>query len=206
LLPREAELAEQFEVSRQAVREALKVLAAKGLVQSRRRTGTRVLPRSHWNLFDADVLAWHPLGIGASRLLADLGELRMLIEPAAAEYAARRGDETAVSAISAALANMRANVSDPEAFRQADAGFHVAVFSASGNEFIGHLADILGPLLQASFRIQDETRGALAAASVVPLHEAVFRAILSRDGNGARERMAELLDFAARNAASLGFV
>ena len=100
-MPREAELAMQFCVSRQAVREALKVLAAKGLVQSRRRTGTRILPRASWNLLDPDVLAWHPPANFGPRLLADLGELRRLIEPAAAEFAATRGDRAVVAAIGA---------------------------------------------------------------------------------------------------------
>jgi DNA-binding FadR family transcriptional regulator len=90
LLPREAELASQFGVSRQAIREALKVLAAKGLVASRRRTGTHVLPRSSWNLLDPDVLAWHPPERVPRDLLKDLIELRFLIEPAAAEAAASR--------------------------------------------------------------------------------------------------------------------
>jgi DNA-binding FadR family transcriptional regulator len=203
LLPREAELAEQFSVSRQAIREALKVLAAKGLVQSRRRTGTRVLPRTSWNLFDPDVLAWHPLASIASRLLLDLGELRMLIEPGAAEFAATRGSETAIAAIESALKTMRRSVDQPEDFRQADAGFHVAVFAAAGNEFIAHLAEILGPLLQASFRIQDEARGALIARAVVPLHDAVFEAIVARDGPRARQKMRELLELAERNATEL---
>jgi DNA-binding FadR family transcriptional regulator len=205
LLPREAELAEKFEVSRQAVREALKVLAAKGLVQSRRRTGTRVLPRSDWNLFDPDVLAWHPQTSGTSRLLVDLAELRMLIEPAAAESAAVRGSEAAIASVATALEVMRGNSDHPEIFQRADADFHVAIFAAGGNEFIAHLAEILGPLLQASFRIQDEARGALIARSVVPLHEAVYEAIVARDGTRARNMMTELLLQAERNAAEIGF-
>jgi DNA-binding FadR family transcriptional regulator len=205
LLPREAELAEQFAVSRQAIREALKVLAAKGLVQSRRRTGTRVLPRGAWNLFDPDVLAWHPLTGSASRLLADLAELRMLIEPAAAEFAATRGNDDAIAAITSAMKAMQAAVSRPDDLRKADADFHVAVFAAGGNEFIAQLAEILGPLLQASFRIQDEAPNAAASGATVPLHEAVLGAIVARDGPRARQKMTELLDYAASNAAGLGF-
>jgi DNA-binding FadR family transcriptional regulator len=181
------------------------VLAAKGLVQSRRRTGTRVLPRSDWNLFDPDVMAWHPLTDPQSRLLADLGELRMLIEPAAAGYAAERASDGDIAGIGAAVQAMRDNIANAEIFQRADAGFHVAVFSASRNEFIAHLATVLGPLLQASFRIQDEAREERIARTVVPLHEAVFHAIAARDGDMARTRMSELLEYAGRNAAALGF-
>src|SRR5207244_4849669 len=90
LLPRESELAAEHQVSRQAIREALKVLAAKGLVASRRRAGTRVRARAFWNLLDPNVLAWHPAGNVDPTFLNDLVELRQLIEPAAAELAARR--------------------------------------------------------------------------------------------------------------------
>ena len=91
-LPRESELAEQFGVSRQAVREALKVLAAKGLVTSRRRAGTFVVPRANWNLLDPDVIAWHPPEKFSPAFLRDIIELRRLIEPAAAAFAAERGE------------------------------------------------------------------------------------------------------------------
>jgi DNA-binding FadR family transcriptional regulator len=204
LLPREAMLAEQFSVSRQAVREALKVLAAKGLVVSRRRTGTCVLPRSSWNLLDPDVLAWHPPQKLATRLLTDLEELRRLIEPAAASFAATRGNDAAIAAIGAALEEMRDAASAPEAFRRADAGFHVAIFAASGNEFIGRLSDILGPLLQASFRLQHEVAGADIGESVVLLHEAIYQAIVVRDGDAARQRMENLLEVASRHLSTFG--
>jgi len=195
-------LAEQFSVSRQAVREALKVLAAKGLVVSRRRTGTCVLPRSSWNLLDPDVLAWHPPQRLATRLLADLEELRRLIEPAAAAFAAIRGDEAGIAAIGAALEEMRLAVSAPDAFRDADAGFHVAVFAACGNEFISRLSDILGPLLQTSFRIRHEVGGLAIGEPVVLMHEAIFQAIVARDGNAARQQMENLLDASARQVST----
>ena len=202
-LPREAELAMQFCVSRQAVREALKVLAAKGLVQSRRRTGTRILPRASWNLLDPDVLAWHPPANFGPRLLADLGELRRLIEPAAAEFAATRGDRAGVAAIGAALGEMQRSVDAPEAFRHADAGFHVAVFAASGNEFISRLSDILGPLLQASFQLHDQARGKDINAEGVPMHEMIYAAIVAGNGVKARREMENLLSAVSRDIAEI---
>ena len=106
-LPREAELAARYGVSRQAVREALKVLAAKGLVVSRRRAGTRVTPRLTWNLLDPDVLAWHPPEAIDHAFFKDLVELRRLIEPAAATFAAQRGDAEKIAPITAAFERMR---------------------------------------------------------------------------------------------------
>ena len=81
-----------YGVSRQGVREALKVLAAKGLVASQRRAGTIVMPRAMWNLLDADVLAWHPMGRNSGDTVSDLFELRQLMEPLAAARAAERSD------------------------------------------------------------------------------------------------------------------
>ena len=153
-LPRESELAEQFGVSRQAVREALKVLAAKGLVASRRRTGTSVLPRASWNLLDPDVLAWHSPESIRKEFLDDLVELRRVIEPAAAALAARRVDPERLSRIKAALDGMRANVDNEPQFLEADAEFHAALLAASGNSLFERLSTIIGPVLDVSFKVQ----------------------------------------------------
>jgi GntR family transcriptional regulator, galactonate operon transcriptional repressor len=157
-LPREAELATQFGVSRQAVREALKVLAAKGLVASRRRTGTSVLPRSSWNLLDPDVLAWHPPERVPPDFLKDLVELRRLIEPAAAERAATRATAEEIAALGTALDAMRATVDDRAAFIEADVEFHALVSAASGNVLFDRLSAMYAPLLGASFALQGRIR------------------------------------------------
>jgi GntR family galactonate operon transcriptional repressor len=190
-LPREAELSRQFSVSRQAVREALKVLAAKGLVSSRRRAGTHVMPRSAWNLLDPDVLAWHQPEALSPEFLSDLVEIRRLIEPAAAGFAATRGDPNQIARIGAALDKMREAVGSQDEFYAADVEFHLAIFSASGNALIDRLSTILGPLLEASFRRQ---RGAVASTeTVVAVHEAVYRAILDGDTERARRTMESIL-------------
>ncbi len=203
LLPPEADLAGEFSVSRQAVREALKVLAAKGLVASRRRTGTRVLPRGSWNLLDPDILAWYTPERIPAQLLADLIEVRRLIEPTAAEYAATRGDKAAKDAIRAALEDMRNGASNAEAFRDADAKFHAAVFMASGNQIIERLSDIIGPMLRASFLAQDRARGMQPAASVIPAHESIYDAIVAGNGESARHEMEALLSRASREVAAI---
>ncbi|HVZ15436.1 MAG TPA: FadR/GntR family transcriptional regulator [Bauldia sp.] len=203
LLPPEAELATEFSVSRQAVREALKVLAAKGLVASRRRTGTRVLPRASWNLLDPDILAWYTPERIPAQLLADLIEVRRLIEPAAAELAALRGEKNAKDGIFAALEEMRRAATDALAFREADARFHAAVFMASGNQIIERLSDIIGPMLRASFMVQDQARGMQPAAAVIPAHESIYDAIVAGNGTSARHEMEALLSRASREVAAI---
>src|SRR3569832_901286 len=91
-LPGEVEFSEQLQVSRSAYREAVRILAAKGLGESRPKAGTRVSERSRWNLLDPDVLAWTFEGEPSDEFIRDLFELRMIVEPAAAELAARRRD------------------------------------------------------------------------------------------------------------------
>src|SRR6476620_11614265 len=106
LMPDDAIVAEPS-VSRTVVREAIKVLAAKGLVESRPKTGTRVRPRSDWNLIDPDVLAWQ-LKAGPTReFLEDALELRRMIEPGAARLAAARATDEEIEALEQALAAMR---------------------------------------------------------------------------------------------------
>jgi DNA-binding FadR family transcriptional regulator len=156
LLPREAELSEKYSVSRQAVREALKVLSAKGLISSRRRAGTRVRPRNEWNLLDPDVVAWHPLGNLPPTFHCELFELRRLLQPAAAAFAATRAGPREIARISDALDAMRGSVGNPPAFQDAVVEFHMAIFAASGNSLIERLNVILGPLLAASYRILPE--------------------------------------------------
>jgi DNA-binding FadR family transcriptional regulator len=200
-LPREAELSRQFAVSRQAVREALKVLAAKGLVSSRRRAGTHVVPRASWNLLDPDVLAWHKADALPADFVRDLVELRRLIEPAAAEHAANRGDARKIAQIGASLEAMRTAVDDRDLFFAADVEFHLAIFSASGNALIDRLSTILGPLLEASFRMQRDTVG--DPEGLVGVHNAVFDAIVAGDAPRARDAMEALLARASDKASRL---
>src|SRR4029079_13759251 len=84
----EVEFSKTLDVSRTAYREAIQVLTAKGLVESRPKAGTRVLPRSRWNLLDPVVLAWAFSGEPNIGFVRDLFELRAMVEPEAARLAA----------------------------------------------------------------------------------------------------------------------
>ncbi len=193
-LPGESELAAQFGVGRQVVREAIKVLAAKGLVASRRRTGTAVLPRVSWNLLDPDVIAWHSPGEIGKEFLDDLIELRRAIEPAAAELAARRVDPERLARIKAALDGMRENVDNQPAYLQADVEFHAALLTASGNGLFERLSTIIGPILEMSFTLQAEEGWRLKIG--VEQHAAVYDAIERGDAKAARSTMEEIVSTA----------
>ncbi len=200
-LPREAELAKQFDVSRQAVREALKVLAAKGLVAPRRRTGTTVLPRSVWNLLDPDVLAWHAPGHISPDFLLDLIELRRVIEPAAAALAARRADPERLARLEGALAAMRANSDDVPAFLEADTEFHTAMLSATGNTLFERLSNIIRPALEMALAPQAQSATSFNLA--IEQHSAVYDAIARGDSEAARRSMEEILAIAHGNIVRL---
>ena len=197
-LPREAQFARDFAVSRQAIREALKVLAAKGLVASRRRTGTRVLERSEWNLLDPDVLAWHPADQLPTKFMDDLVDLRRIIEPAAAALAAVRRTPDSLAEIRDALEQMEAAADDADAFNAADTAFHAAVFAASGNDLIDRLRPILRPPLAAgpapvsNLRPPHDEKGGL--------HRRVYEAIRDGSPDRARISMVHILDAAGGEA------
>ncbi len=190
-LPRESELAEQFGVSRQAVREALKVLAAKGLLVSRRRTGTAVLPRAAWNLLDPDVLAWQSPETIGKEFLGDLMELRWAIEPIGAELAARRADPERLARIKEAVDSMRANLEIRHLFLEADREFHVALLTASGNGLFERLSTIIGPVLSVSFRLQAQASQGFDIA--LEQHAAVYEAVAEGDPETARNTMEKIL-------------
>lgn len=195
LLPKEVALQAEFGASRQAVREALKVLGAKRMISARKRAGTSVSPRSDWDLLDADVLSWHTPGSLPDTVLRDLVELRRVIEPLAATLAARRADAKALAKIGAALDDMRRGVADRTMFFKADIAFHLSIFEASGNGLVRQLSAILAPLLRISFDLQMKVHEPLSQGYAA--HAAVFHAIKSGDAVTASAAMNRLLDRAS---------
>jgi len=191
LLPREPELMAEYRVSRTSVREALKVLAAKGLIETRQRVGTRVRPQDLWNLFDSDVLSWHQRQGRGEAILRDLVELRQVIEPAAARYAAGRARMADLHRLEKAVEAMQAGIHDMTAYARADVDFHMAVFKASQNALFARLAHIVADFLEISFQIQqralnDEDN---RIQDDVDGHRRIFDAINRGDGNAAAEHM-----------------
>ena len=196
VLPREDELAATLGVGRGSVREAVKTLAAKGLLETRPRVGVRVRAREDWRLLDAAVLAWHPDIAGDAGLLAGLIEARRVIEPAAAELAARRATAADLAAIEAAYLAMRAAVpGDPPACREADLAFHAGIVAASHNVMLKGLVGPIEAALRAVFAV---TKPMMTARSpALAAHGEVLERIRLRDTGGARLAMERLIDIAA---------
>jgi GntR family galactonate operon transcriptional repressor len=192
MLPKEAELMVQFETSRTTIREAVKVLSAKGLLETRQKRGTLVRPREAWNLLDPDVLAWSIAGSPDPRLTHELTELRRLVEPGAAGLAAERHDAGQLALLAGALADMRAALDDPRAYYSADLAFHRALFIATNNPFIDRLGSIVDVVLAVSFALQ--RRSLIPSEKGLVLHEAVFARVADRDRAGAEQAMLALIE------------
>ncbi len=186
-LPRDAELIERFQASRTAIREAMKVLTAKGLIQARQRAGTTVRPRAEWDLLDADVLSWHDPDTISDTLVGDLVELRQFLEPKAARLAAQRATEDDIEAMQAAYDRMARAAADPTGFYAADIAFHLAVFAGCHNLLIQRLSGIVGTVLMLRFRLQGPGLVDLKEASEA--HGRVIDRIRHRDRAGAERAM-----------------
>ncbi|MFJ9408270.1 FadR/GntR family transcriptional regulator [Streptomyces sp. NPDC101393] len=190
------DLLEELDISQTVLREAIKVLSTKGLVDARQKRGTFVRPQEEWNLLDADVLRWKLEAGASSDFFADLLELRRSIEPAAAALAAERRTDDDLAALDAALSAMAATDSDPVLLVRADASFHTAMLIASNNRFYAQMYRVIVPVL-----IQRD-RAVHADGEVDhphPAHAAVVQAVRDRDVDGAYVAMLELLDLSARD-------
>lgn len=200
VLPNETELGASFEVSRTALREGIKVLTAKGLLASRTRTGTRVRPRTEWNMLDPDVLAWRMGADIPQQFIHDLVEFRRAIEPLAASLAAERATEAQIAQIERAYFDMEDAGDNVEASEEPDLRFHQLILLASGNELLAPLGAMIETALRTSFRMATPT----IKLEALPVHKAVLDAIKSRDPSTAWKTMYQLLDHAiAYNSAVL---
>ncbi|WP_051328519.1 FadR/GntR family transcriptional regulator [Geminicoccus roseus] len=192
MLPKEAELMTELHTSRTSIREAVKVLSAKGLLETRQKRGTLVRPREAWNLLDPDVLVWSIAGGPDPRLTHELTEMRRLIEPGAVALAAERHNEAQLAALAAALADMRRALNDPLAYYVADLAFHRALFTATGNPFIDRLGSVVDAVLAVSFALQ--RRSLIPQEQGLILHETVFERVAARDVAGAKQAMLDIIE------------
>jgi DNA-binding FadR family transcriptional regulator len=190
VLPTEGDFSALLEVSRTSFREAIKLLAGKGLVESRPKTGTRVRQRSDWNMLDPDVTAW-AFRTGPDREYARaFFEFRHIIEPAAASIAARRRDEEDLEKMRQGLTGMAAANSRDE-WIGPDLSFHTAILEATRNELLISLGHLLEPALTRSFAIANVEPSKRQAS--VPLHRAVYTAIELGETDAAQAAMSYLL-------------
>jgi GntR family galactonate operon transcriptional repressor len=187
----EPELSLQFKVSRPVLREALKMLGAKGLIESRPKTGTRVRPRADWNLLDPDVIAWqYEAGFDRSFLQA-ICEIRLMFEPMSAGYAATRATADEVVRIEECCQLLQDAVDSIELYIPADLQFHTAICSAAHNELLQRIITTLETPLRASRVITSQLPG--ANQNAMPLHWDITEAIRSRDEQAAEVAMRKLI-------------
>ncbi|MEY9926309.1 GntR family galactonate operon transcriptional repressor [Catenulispora sp. GP43] len=177
-------------VSKTVVREALRVLASKGLIDSRQKRGTFIRPRADWNLLDADLLRWQGMGVPDEGFLENLAEVRAIVEPAGARLAAARRTEQDLAALEEALAAMAAAEGDVEANVEADLLFHRALLAAANNELLTRMEVVI----EAGLRVRDRfVHGAEHADDAVPAHRSVLDAVRAQDPDAAARAVEDLL-------------
>ena len=192
ILPTEAELCARLAVSRSALREGFRLLAGKGLIASRRKVGTMVRPRTEWNMFDSDVLAWHLAAAPTDGFVTDLFEVRRIIEPWAASLAAQRADVPRIARIRAAYGDMVRSQGKADDLLDADLRFHETILEATGNAFLVSFGALIESALRASFQLS-WSGSAHTPEYSLRRHLHVAEAIRGRKPQEAFALMSELL-------------
>lgn len=197
-LPAETVYLSQLGVSRTTLREAIKVLAAKGLVFAKPKTGTVVRAREHWNLLDPAVLTWEAASDGFADTLGELFEIRRLIEPEGAALAAQRHDAVAAGAMHAAFEALAPQADAGADALDVDITFHLTILKAAGNRYLSALGAVIDTVIRSTARLALGRPGGLGHS--MGLHQAVLDAVLARDEVAARAAMHRLLADAEQDA------
>jgi DNA-binding FadR family transcriptional regulator len=196
-LPTEAELCEEYGVSRTTVREALKKLHGKGLVAGTPRSGTRVLATKRWNQFDADLLEWCFDSELSESLLQELYEIRVCFEPEACRVAALHAQPEDYERLGKAFDAMAALRTVPLKVIDADLEFHMAIVDATHNRFFITLGTAVKTALRLSFSLL-QGRPDMPEAEL-RLHGRIAEAIAGGRGEDAAQIMRELIEISAQN-------
>lgn len=195
-------LESELGVSRTVLRESLKVLTAKGLVDARQKRGTFVTERDTWNMLDDEVLSWRSTEQGDITLFEELAEVRQIFEPAVAALAARRATDEDIAALAECLDEMERTAADPDAGHAADAdlAFHAALLRATHNGLLASLRGVIEHGLRQRDLLVHADPG---AEDPVPSHRAVLAAVRDHDAELAAETMRTLLAQAAQDFQAL---
>jgi len=183
-LPPEATLLAEFGVSRPVLREAIRVLVAKGLVLSRQRAGAIVRARNEWHLLDPDVLYWLIQSLPQGEFVDTLLTVRRIFEPAAAAISARLASDEALRGIAQAYAGMEAARSAEELL-EPDLAFHRRIAEATGNDLLSYIGNMLSLALRESIKLS--SRHPNTHALSLPRHKAILTALLARDPLAAHQ-------------------
>lgn len=191
-IPPEPTLCDELGVSRTVVREAVKSLAAKGMLVTGPKVGTRVMPSDHWNWFDPDVVTWQSKAGLTREFLRDLQELRRVVEPAAVRLAAERATPADIADIETAYAGMKDAIENGGDYVTHDLRFHQGLLRACHNRMVVQMSKALGALLRTSFEIST-TRPDGPSLSL-PMHRAVLDAVIARAPQKAERAILVLID------------
>ena len=183
-LPSEAVLLAEYEVSRPVLREATRVLVAKGLVLSRQRAGATVRPRSEWHLLDPDVLYWLIQTQPPPDFVETLLTTRRVFEPAAAALAAKVATEAELRGIAEAYAGMEAARTAAELL-EPDLAFHRRIAEATHNDLLAYIGNMLSLALRESIKLSSQLPNTHALS--LPRHKAILTALLNRDPLAAQQ-------------------
>jgi len=183
-LPLEATLLAEYGVSRPVLREAVRVLVAKGLVLSRQRAGAIVRPRNEWHLLDPDVLYWLIQSLPQAEFVETLLTVRRIFEPAAAAISARVASDEALRGIAQAYAGMEAAASADDLL-EPDLAFHRRIAEATGNDLLSYIGNMLSLALRESIKLS--SRHPNTHALSMPRHKAILTALLARDPLAAHQ-------------------
>jgi DNA-binding FadR family transcriptional regulator len=190
--PVEADLCKQYGASRSILREAVKMLTAKGLLGARPRQGTWVQPEESWNLFDPDVMRWLLERKFSLSLLIEFTQIRLAVEPAAAAMAATEAGPAEKAAIEHALSRMQAAEHGEDDPLSSDIAFHISILRASGNRFYAQLRELIETALRFSIRTTNRFKGVRLAS--VNDHKKVSDAILAGNPAAAEKAMRALIE------------
>ena len=196
-LPHESDLLARFAVSRPVLREVLKTLAAKGLVVSKTKIGTRVRPERHWNFFDSDLLRWKVQQGLDAEFQAHLADLRRAVEPLGAALAAQRRTVADIARLRACVAAMACPDHGRRSFAEADALFHVTLADISGNPLLRSMAAAIEAALLAAFARSSAMEDPGHHARTVAGHAAIVDAIEARNGPAASAAILRVIDLGA---------
>lgn len=191
-LPGELELAAEFGISRTTVREALRVLSTCGLIEARRRIGTVVQSREHWNLLDATILERLGRWDGGAPVFREMMAARLAFEPPIAGLAAEGGSARDAAALEAAVEAMAAALPDDvAAFAEAELEFHMALVGAAHNRFVELTSRPIRVVLKASSA--RTVRLSLSHDRMIAGYRRVSEAVRLRDASAATNAMTALL-------------
>lgn len=199
-LPREIELAAQFDVSRTSIRESLSILKAKGLIAARQKAGTHVRERINWNMMDAELLEWTWSDRPREEFARQLMQVRRIVEPEASAISAERATDSDLARIERAYRDMDAAGMDRAAYAEPDLRFHRAILMATGNDILVAFAATMEAGIRVSLELSMRNPGAPRRG--LPYHRAVLDEIWAHNPAGARAAMHRLIDLTERNIAT----